>query len=38
MNRFGIGLAVGVAIGVCAMINTRRTKQIVKKVKNVLNI
>lgn len=38
MNRFGIGLAVGVAIGVGAMINTRRTKQIVKKVKNVLNI
>lgn len=38
MNKFGVGLACGLVIGISAMVSTRKTKQLVKKAKNILNV
>ena len=38
MNKFGVGLAIGMVVGVCATIKTSKTKQLVRKVKSVLNV
>ena len=38
MRRFTIGLLVGMALGMSAMVADKNSKSLVKKVKNALNI
>ena len=38
MNKFGVGLAIGMVVGMSAMINVKKTKQLVKKAKSILNM